>query len=105
MINELDSNRRSNAPLPDPFPHQGDYGDVDLRRDGQNIVVNTIGVVRYTLLISPEEFDLDQPITVRTNGNLSFSGVVASDVGTLLRWWRLDRDRTMLFAAEITIEP
>jgi len=58
---------------------------------------------KFTLLISPAEFDLTQPIRVVTNGEVSFEGLVDPDVGTLRRWATIDHDRTMLFAAEIPV--
>lgn len=89
------------------FRHTQPSGRVDVERTGNSIVVKTHGVKRYTLLVSPDQFDLKQPITVTTNGVSSFSGKVTPDVGTLLRWAAQDNDRTMLFAAEIeiTVQP
>jgi len=60
-------------------------------------------VRQYTLLLSPDQFDLDQPIRVLTNGVVSFEGRVEKQIGTLLKWAALDRDRTMTFLAELQI--
>lgn len=60
-------------------------------------------VPRFTLLISPDAFDLGRPVRVVTNGEVSFEGRVEPSVATLRKWAARDHDRTMLFAAEITV--
>jgi poly(3-hydroxybutyrate) depolymerase len=79
-------------------------GGIDVRRQGNTVEVLARGVRRYRLLLSPEEFDLDAEIIVRTNGRESFRGVVPRRLETLLDWAARDMDRTMLFAAELSIE-
>lgn len=85
------------------FPRPVPTGRVELERQGNEITVRTRGVKRYTLLLSPEQFDLDQPIKVTTNGILSWEGRVEKNVGTLLKWAAVDRDRTMMFLAELQV--
>ncbi len=86
------------------FPHPAPSGRVQLVRDGNEISVVTRGVRRYSLLLSPEQFDFTQPFRVTTNEVLSFDGMVEPSPETLLRWAARDRDRTMLFGAELDIE-
>ena len=87
------------------FTHREASGRVDVRVAGRNQVrVATHGVRRYTLLLSPEEFDFTAPVTVVTNGVTSFEGMVEPDIGALLRWAAIDQDRTMMFGAELDIE-
>ena len=86
------------------FPHPEPSGRVQLARNGNQIGVATRGVRRYTLLLSPEQFDFTQPFRVTTNDMLSFEGMVEPSPETLLRWAARDRDRTMLFGAELQIE-
>lgn len=87
------------------FPHRQPSGRVDVRVAGRNQVsVATQGVRRYTLLLSPEEFDFTAPVTVVTNGVTSFDGMVEPDIGALLRWAAIDQDRTMMFGAELDVE-
>ncbi len=86
------------------FPRPEPTGRVQLLRNGNEIRAATRGVRRYTLLLSPEQFDFRQPIRVITNDVLSFEGVVEPDPAALLRWAARDRDRTMLFGAELDIE-
>jgi len=86
------------------FPRPDRAGRIQLRRDGNHIGVVTRGVRRYTLLLSPEQFDFTQPVQVTTNGVSSFDGMVPPSAEVLLRWASRDRDRTMLFGAELDIE-
>jgi hypothetical protein len=58
----------------------------------------------FTLLLSPDQFDLDRAITVVVNGRTVFEGPVRKDIRTLLAWAARDNDRTMLFAAELQTE-
>ncbi len=92
------------GPARTAFPRPDPAGRVQLARNGNEILVATRGVRRYTLLLSPEQFDFLQPIRVTTNDVLSFEGVVDPDPAVLLRWAARDRDRTMLFGAEIDVE-
>jgi hypothetical protein len=66
---------------------------------------NTGSFARFTLLLSPDQFDLTQPIRVTTNGRVAFEGRAEPSVRTLLKWAARDNDRTMLFAAELPITP
>lgn len=84
--------------------HRVPSGRLRAIRDGNRIDVETEGVRAYRLLISPDEFDLDEPIEVRTNGKRSFRDRVTPDVDVLRRWNAIDHDRTMLFGAEILVE-
>jgi hypothetical protein len=86
------------------FPPQRDSGRVDLVREGNRVDATTRGVGAFTLLLSPDQFDLDRPVTVVVNGRTAFEGSVRKDVRTLVKWAARDNDRTMLFAAELPIE-
>lgn len=80
------------------------FGGIELRRRGNTVDARAIGIRRYRLLLSPEEFDLDTEVVVNTNGQESFRGVVPRDLSKLLDWAARDMDRRMLFAAELCIE-
>lgn len=86
------------------FPPQLDSGRVDLIREGNTVQATTRGVGAFTLLLSPDQFDLNRAITVVVNGRTAFNGPVQRDVRTLVKWAARDDDRTMLFAAELPIE-
>lgn len=79
-------------------------GKVTLTRRDNRIDVETRGVARYRLLLSPRQFDLTQPVEVVTNGVSSHHGIVERSASTLLRWVARDFDRAMLFAAELSVE-
>jgi poly(3-hydroxybutyrate) depolymerase len=85
------------------FQHSKPSGRVDLVRSGNVVTATTRRVAGFTILISPDQFDLSQPIKVVADGRTVFEGVVKRDVSTLLKWAARDNDRTMLFAAELPI--
>jgi predicted esterase len=82
----------------------GDDGVVRAVRAGNTVTLEAYGVRQLTLLVSPEVFDLGSPIRVIANGEVVFDAVVPEDVATLQKWAARDEDRTMLYAAELTIE-
>ncbi len=84
--------------------HQVPSGRIKVVRDGNRVLVTSEGVRSYRLLLSPGEFDFDSPVEVITNGHVSFRGPIRRDPEVLLRRYAEDDDRTMLFAAEITIQ-
>jgi hypothetical protein len=92
---------------PDPLPlfeRPQRPGRVDLVRTGNTILATTKGVAAFTLLLSPDKFDLNQPIKVIANGRTVFEGRVQPDLKTLMKWAARDNDRTMLYGAEIKIK-
>jgi poly(3-hydroxybutyrate) depolymerase len=82
----------------------GPTGGVDVVRSGNAVTVDAYHVRRFTLLISPDAFDLRSPLRVVANGDVVFEGTVRADEGTLRKWAAIDEDRTMLYAAEIEVE-
>ncbi len=104
VIDELGGSRSdADFPAVEAFRLAGPGGRVDLARRGNSVSAATRGVRRFTLLLSPEEFDLSQPVTVVVNGIRAFHGLVQPSRDTMLWWASRDRDRTMLFAAELEI--
>jgi hypothetical protein len=85
------------------FDHRDASGRVDLVRTGNAVEAITRGVAAFTLLISPDVFDLSQAIRVTSNGKVVFDGTVQPSTATLMKWAARDNDRTMLYAAEIPI--
>ncbi|MGE0448167.1 MAG: hypothetical protein AB7Q29_01140 [Vicinamibacterales bacterium] len=85
------------------FVHARPSGRVDLVRSGNTVTATTRGVGRFTLLLSPRQFDFSKPVKVVADGRTVFEGSVKKDVATLLEWAARDNDRTMLFAAKLTI--
>ncbi|MFN7915617.1 MAG: PDZ domain-containing protein [Vicinamibacterales bacterium] len=86
------------------FTHSRPSGRVDLVREGNLVTATTRHVSQFTLLISPDQFDLSKPIKVVVDGKAAFEGVVKPDLQTLLKWAAKDNDRTMLFAAELPVK-
>jgi pimeloyl-ACP methyl ester carboxylesterase len=95
-----DLNIASDGPL---FTEKKGSGRVDLARKGNTVDAQTQGVTEFTLLLSPDEFDFNQPVVVTANGKEVFRGRVQRDLKTLLKWAATDNDRTMLFGAELKI--
>jgi hypothetical protein len=87
------------------FKHTRRAGRVDVVRAGNAVDVATRGVARLTLLVSPDQFDLGRPVTVRADGRVVFDGKLEPSVATLMKWAARDNDRRMLFGAEIEIRP
>jgi len=86
------------------FPRQRESGRIDLKRSGNRVDATSRGVGAFSLLLSPDQFDLTRPVTVVVNGRTAFEGSVQKDIRTLLKWGARDNDRTMLFAAELRVE-
>lgn len=75
------------------------FGTVHLKRSANEISVTTSGVEGFTLLISPAQFDLDLPLTLKVNGSLVRNEIPKPSVKTMLHWAARDDDRTKLFAS------
>ena len=67
------------------FNHGRPSGRVDLVREGNTVTANTRRVSGFTLLISPDQFDLTKPIKVVADGKTVFEGTVRPDLATLLK--------------------
>ncbi len=80
------------------------FGQIEVVKTGNTVNVRTQNVKKYTLLISPDFFDLSKPITVFTNNNLSFDGMLTKDIRTLIKYNIMDNDRTMLYSTELQIK-
>ncbi len=85
--------------------YQEESGIIEVQIANNQIDVHTINIKQYTLLLSPEQFNFNKEIKVYTNGKLSFQGTIEKDISTLLKWFKKDLDRTMLFGARLQIKP
>ena len=85
------------------FARRRPAGRVDARRQGNNFDIKTRGVAAFTLFLSPDVIDFDKPLQVMVNGRSVYTGRIARDPQTLIRWAARDNDRTMLYAAELKI--
>jgi predicted esterase len=78
-------------------------GRVDVTREGNTITAISRGVMAFTLLLSPDQFDFSKPVKVIANGKTVFEKKVEKDVRALMKWAAIDNDRTMLLGAEVHI--
>ena len=79
-------------------------GLIEVMREENSIEVTARGVSKFTLLLNPEEIDFSEPLLVKVNGEIKLSEHVPQSVDTLLFWAKEDRDRSMLFTAELNFE-
>jgi hypothetical protein len=95
----------ADAPLSDAgfFPHDKPSGRVDITRNGNAFDARTRGVKQFTLLLSPDVVDFGTPVTVSVNGKIVVNAPVMKDVAVLEKWASRDRDRTMLYGAELPV--
>ncbi|NGZ09164.1 MAG: hypothetical protein CV088_07215 [Nitrospira sp. LK70] len=81
------------------------YARLDASIAGSNrIEVKAEHVQRYSLFLNEQLIDVSKPLTVVTNGRLSFEGTVTPSVETLLRQARLRQDPERLFSVHLTID-
>jgi len=67
------------------------------------IEVTTERVRRYSLFLNEGMIDVTKPLTVSTNGTVSFEGLVTPSVEHLLRQMRLRDDPRQLFSIHLTV--
>ena len=91
------------TPIEEVYSRDEMTGSIEAAADGNRIDVTVRNVARYTLLISSEQFDLDRPVVVSTNGVETFSGVVEPDVRPMLEQAARDEDRRAIYEAKIEV--
>ena len=67
------------------------------------IEVNTERIQRYSLFLNDRLIDPAKPVTIVTNGRLSFEGKVTASLETLLRQARIRQDPRQLFPFQVAI--
>ncbi|WP_245924490.1 prolyl oligopeptidase family serine peptidase [Nitrospira lenta] len=81
------------------------YARLDVSVAAPNrIEVETGLVQRYTLFLNDQLVDVSKPVTVVTNKQVSFEGMVTSTVETLLRQARARKDSRQLFTVQLAIQ-
>ena len=81
-----------------------DYAKLDAAiREGNRIEVQAHHVRRYSLFLNESLIDPAKPLTVTTNGEVSFVGMVTPSVETLLRQARLRQDPARLFTIHLSL--
>jgi predicted esterase len=104
VTNRTDLFNRNHWLRIDELAEEGQPGRVIASRDGNRIAVTSYYTLAFTLLLSPEEIDFDQPVEVEVNGVLAYQGTVDQSARTLLQWAARDLDRSMLFSAELQFQ-
>jgi predicted esterase len=86
---------------------QGEYARILVGVSRNTFTVTSDRVVRYSLLLSSELVDFDQPVRVMTNGQTSFEGQVKPNARILLEEMRRrpDLQQPVLAAVEIRVPP
>jgi hypothetical protein len=81
-----------------------EYAKLDASIVGTNrIEVRTERVRRYSIFLNDQLVDVSKPVTVLTNGQVSFKGTVTPSLETLLRQARLRQDPRETFSVQLTI--
>lgn len=81
------------------------YARVDAEVKADNLItVRTQRVRRYTLFFNDHLIDFSKPITVETNGNISFQGKVTPNLEILLHEARFRQDPGQVFSAQVTVD-
>jgi dienelactone hydrolase len=78
-------------------------GLIELASNGNDIVVSNLGVKRYSLLLSPDQFDFEQPVRLIENGVEVFNGQVRPSKRVLLEYAIRDFDPRRLYGAELEV--
>ncbi len=73
-------------------------------KSGNAVYLSSNNVAAATLLISSDHFDLSENVQVWSNEVLVFDEKITPDVRVLDKWFKLDQDRSMLFAQEIYLD-
>jgi hypothetical protein len=71
--------------------------------EANRIEVSAERVRRYSIFLNDHLVDFAKPVTVLTNGQVSFTGVVTPSLETLLRQARVRQDPRELFSVQLTI--
>lgn len=68
------------------------------------IAVSTAHVKRYSLFLNDQLIDFSQAVIIRTNGMVTYHGMVRPRLATLLREVRLRKDTSVLYLAQLTLD-
>lgn len=89
----------------DEYIRRRQYAKLDaIIRSPNRIEVTTERVRRYSLFLNDQLIDVSKPVTVLTNGEISFEGLVTSSLEVLLRQSRLRQDSQLLFPIHLAID-
>ena len=80
------------------------FGEVSVQRRGNVFEIESAGVRRLSLLLSPAVVDFSEAVRVVANGSTIHEGLPETSSRVLVEWWMRDRDRSMLYAAELVLD-
>ena len=81
------------------------YARLDVSITAPNRIEVEAGLIqRYTLFLNDQLVDVSRPVTVVTNHQVSFEGMVTPTVETLLRQARARKDPRQLFTVQLPIQ-
>ena len=80
------------------------YARLDARIDDNTVAVKSQRIRRYTLFLNNQLVDLSRPVTVITNGTVSFNAVIEPSVRTMLHEARVRYDQRAVYPVFITID-
>ncbi len=99
---ELEATCPASKPLP-AFRRTAPRAVLHAVRDGNRVDVRAANVTRFAIAISPDAFELGQPIVVVVNGEERHAARVLPDAATVDRYAKRDRDRTRVYVARIAV--
>jgi pimeloyl-ACP methyl ester carboxylesterase len=80
------------------------YARLEAEVVGSNkIEVRTHRIRRYTLYLNENLADLSRPVTIMTNGSVTYEGTVTPSAKTLLREARARQDTGIFFSASVSV--
>ena len=82
---------------------EGQPGIMTVNKEGNSFTITAESVDSFTLLLSPEQVDFSEEVSVVVNGRLIFIGKVEQDMNTLLDWVVRDRDKSLLYTAALSL--
>ena len=80
------------------------YARLDARIDDNIVAVKSQRIRRYTLFLNDHLVNLSRPVTVITNGAVSFNAVIEPSVRTLLHEARVRQEHRAVYSVSITID-
>jgi pimeloyl-ACP methyl ester carboxylesterase len=80
-----------------------EYARLEATIVSNRIEVHTERIQRYTLFLNDRLIDPAKPVTIVTNGRISFEGTVPPSLETLLRQARLRQDPRQLFPFHVAV--
>jgi enterochelin esterase-like enzyme len=85
------------------FAHNRLSGKVNVSFAANRIDIESSRVGKLRVLIHPDMIRIDQPLTIRLNGKTVYNKIVKPDLEFLLRNFLENRDRKLLYVAEVGV--